>query len=489
VQSVNAHARTAHIRISSDAGKVELVPLLELDAYGTGAAVGGGQTPSNFDSLGVRRGDFVFVHAVGTTNGAEKGRVPRIGEVPAWVREVVMDDNGGIGGWRAEMNALGIRLAQERGGPPVRGEGEIRKTERGDTSFNWLGEVTDLKLDGSVEVTLADGTVEVFPLERLTKLYDGMDHLDDPWDEEGSQGSEFTDEEDVAMVEVIGGDDAWPGGDEGDWEDVEEEEDALSSSEGEAQDWAMNDEAEEPPSPPLKGSGDMTPQAPQRTSDTTPREAEKADDLTRDIPSSSQGEEEDLSWERFEILAEAPADHAFYATKPAQPSKNFMTRLTKEYRVLQSSLPGMHDILQGTSTRFLITHVCIDSVLVRAYEDRADLLRCMIIGSENTPYQDAPFVIDWMLNSDFPQTPPVAHFHSWTNGNGRVNPNLYEEGKVCLSILGTWSGDKNEIWSAARSSLLQAFVSIQGLVLVKEPWFCEPAYEKLRGTQEGIVNR
>jgi ubiquitin-conjugating enzyme E2 O len=54
--------------------------------------------------------------------------------------------------------------------------------------------------------------------------------------------------------------------------------------------------------------------------------------------------------------------------------------------------------------------------------------------------------------------------------------------------LGTWSGDKNEIWSAGRSSLLQAFVSIQGLVLVKEPWFCEPAYEKLRGTEEGIVN-
>ena len=50
-----------------------------------------------------------------------------------------------------------------------------------------------------------------------------------------------------------------------------------------------------------------------------------------------------------------------------------------------------------------------------------------------------------------------------------MNPNLYEEGKVCLSILGTWAGDKSESWSAARSSLLQAFVSIQGLVLVKEP--------------------
>src|SRR5258708_10883904 len=47
--------------------------------------------------------------------------------------------------------------------------------------------------------------------------------------------------------------------------------------------------------------------------------------------------------------------------------------------------------------------------------------------------------------------------------------NLYEEGKVCLSILGTWAGDRTESWNPARSSLLQAFVSIQGLVLVKEP--------------------
>lgn len=77
---------------------------------------------------------------------------------------------------------------------------------------------------------------------------------------------------------------------------------------------------------------------------------------------------------------------------------------------------------------------------------------------------------------------------------------------MCLSILGTWAGDRSETWSAARSSLLQTFVSIQGLVLVKEPyvtilnfkgndftlsclrWFCEPAYDKLRGTEEGTVN-
>lgn len=60
-----------------------------------------------------------------------------------------------------------------------------------------------------------------------------------------------------------------------------------------------------------------------------------------------------------------------------------------------------------------------ESIIVRTYEDRTDLLRSVIIGPENTPYEDAPFVIDWRLDSNFPQTPPIAHFLSWTNGNGR----------------------------------------------------------------------
>lgn len=42
--------------------------------------------------------------------------------------------------------------------------------------------------------------------------------------------------------------------------------------------------------------------------------------------------------------------------------------------------------------------------------------------------------------------------------------------------------------SPHKSSLLQTFVSIQGLVLVREPYFCEPAFDKLRGTKEALVN-
>jgi len=224
-------------------------------------------------------------------------------------------------------------------------------------------------------------------------------------------------------------------------------------------------DAEDDISAPKPGRGTQSP---------TLQEGSSSSDGAESIPISRVSsqptsiEEESELWKRFEVLSSAPADHAFYSNIPVEPSRQFMSRLSKEYKALMTSLP--------------------ESVIVRTYEDRTDLLRCLIIGPENTPYEDAPFVIDWMLDSNFPQSPPIAHFHSWTNGNGRVNPNLYEEGKVCLSILGTWAGDRSESWSSARSSLLQAFVSIQGLVLVKEPWFCEPAYEKLRGTAAGKVS-
>ena len=32
------------------------------------------------------------------------------------------------------------------------------------------------------------------------------------------------------------------------------------------------------------------------------------------------------------------------------------------------------------------------------------------------------------------------------SGTVRFNPNLYQNGKVCLSLLGTWSGGVDEQW-------------------------------------------
>lgn len=56
----------------------------------------------------------------------------------------------------------------------------------------------------------------------------------------------------------------------------------------------------------------------------------------------------------------------------------------------------------------------------------------------------------------------------------RFNPNLYKNGKVCLSILGTWTGPA---WSPALT-LEKVFVSIQSL-LSEQPYTNEPGYEKV----------
>ena len=65
----------------------------------------------------------------------------------------------------------------------------------------------------------------------------------------------------------------------------------------------------------------------------------------------------------------------------------------------------------------------------------------------------------------------------------RFNPNLYNNGKCCLSLLGTWQGPG---WDAGSSTLLQVLVSIQSMILgTSAPYFNEPGYANIEGTAAG----
>lgn len=153
----------------------------------------------------------------------------------------------------------------------------------------------------------------------------------------------------------------------------------------------------------------------------------------------------------FSVLDGTPTDHHFLNT-PRNLNASVMRRIMKENGILRRSLP--------------------DGVFVRAWESRLDLLRVLIVGPHGTPYEFAPFVVDLQFGPDFPSSPPDTFFHSWTGNLGRINPNLYEDGKICLSLLGTWNADeKHESWSAKHSTVLQIIVSLMGLVLVKEPYY------------------
>tara|TARA_B100000683_G_scaffold247453_1_gene259927 strand:+ start:968 stop:1807 length:840 start_codon:yes stop_codon:yes gene_type:complete len=98
----------------------------------------------------------------------------------------------------------------------------------------------------------------------------------------------------------------------------------------------------------------------------------------------------------------------------------------------------------------------------------------MLIGPKDTPYEHGLFFFHFEFPSDYPFSPPTVKFHNHTKSKRvRMNPNLYENGRVCLSLLNTWAG---EPWSACQSirSVLLSLVT----VLNEKPLLNEPGIKE-----------
>lgn len=128
------------------------------------------------------------------------------------------------------------------------------------------------------------------------------------------------------------------------------------------------------------------------------------------------------------------------------------------------------------------------SVFVRYDTSRLDVMKVLITGPADTPYANGCFELDVFFPADYPQSPMLINLETTGHHTIRFNPNLYNDGKVCLSVLNTWHGRPEEKWNAQTSSFLQVLVSIQSLILVPEPYFNEPGYERARGTPSGTVS-
>lgn len=102
-------------------------------------------------------------------------------------------------------------------------------------------------------------------------------------------------------------------------------------------------------------------------------------------------------------------------------------------------------------------------------------LRALIIGPPDSPYEFGFFEFQVNFPKDYPIKSPSVVCISTNNGRTRFNPNIYAGGKVCLSILGTWTGEKGEEWSSAQG-LESVLLSIQSL-MSPNPWENEPGEE------------
>jgi ubiquitin-protein ligase len=145
-------------------------------------------------------------------------------------------------------------------------------------------------------------------------------------------------------------------------------------------------------------------------------------------------------------------------------------RLAQELATLKNSLP-----LSFSS-----------SVFVRYDSSRMDVLKFLITGPAGTPYENGCFVFHAYFTVAYPYVAPEVFLETTGQRTVRFNPNLYECGRVCLSLLNTWPGRPEEMWNAKTSTFLQVLVSIQSLIFIDEPYFNEPGYEGFRGTPKGI---
>ncbi len=173
----------------------------------------------------------------------------------------------------------------------------------------------------------------------------------------------------------------------------------------------------------------------------------------------------DLQFGNYEI----PKNHRFFESIKNKINQSSVINILSTISSFKKDLPLSWD----------------SSIWVRVSKTNFNIFSFLICGPKNTPYENGLFEFHAYLPPNYPKDVPQVLLHTTGKNTFRFNPNLYNTGKVCLSLLGTWSGQGGENWDSKTSTFLQVLVSIQSLILVDDPYFNEPGYERRMNTPAG----
>ena len=123
------------------------------------------------------------------------------------------------------------------------------------------------------------------------------------------------------------------------------------------------------------------------------------------------------------------------------------------------------------------------NIFVTPRRDDLSVVDALVLGPADTPYDGALLHFQLNILPTYPMNPPEVRFLTTDSGTLRLHPQLYADGKVCLSILGTWHGPR---WTAS-SSIRTVLLSIQSL-LCEDPLRCEPGMETAADDKVELAN-
>lgn len=140
-------------------------------------------------------------------------------------------------------------------------------------------------------------------------------------------------------------------------------------------------------------------------------------------------------------------------------STNFVTAAAQK-RLLKD----VKDVLKNPLTDHGIYYIHDEQNIMKGY--------ACIMGPSDTIYKHGAYLFTFEYPSEYPFKPPLVKYMT-NDGKTRFHPNLYRNGKVCLSILNTWKGEQ---WTACQSikTILLTLVTL----FHNKPLLCEPGFRE-----------
>ena len=118
----------------------------------------------------------------------------------------------------------------------------------------------------------------------------------------------------------------------------------------------------------------------------------------------------------------------------------------------------------------IMKHPLHDHGIYYEHDEKNMLMGYVLIipQNEGTPYQFGNYLFTIEYPTNYPYSPPKMTYLT-NNGNTRFHPNLYRNGKVCLSLLNTWKGEQ---WTSC-NTLSSILLNVTTL-FTKDPLLHEP---------------
>tara|TARA_B100000900_G_scaffold405187_1_gene414458 strand:- start:18 stop:809 length:792 start_codon:yes stop_codon:yes gene_type:complete len=106
--------------------------------------------------------------------------------------------------------------------------------------------------------------------------------------------------------------------------------------------------------------------------------------------------------------------------------------------------------------------------------DEENMLKgyAVVFGPSDTLYRYGCYCFEFKFPTNYPFSPPKLTYMT-NDGCTRFHPNLYRNGKVCISILNTWKGEQWTSCQTIKSVLLMLVTLLHNKPLLNEPGFTE----------------